>query len=253
MALGKLGTVVTTRKKSQVQALDEQVTHATSRRTTVPEFERMLRQQDLPLPPQLTNGRSNNGSGGVGDHDHDPEDRILHRQYDPANFIVPGSDAQGHSERIQCRVPPGMLRQISAIVASKRFPFKTDGDVYRWAVWVGIQLLDRLEPTPNTFIARVEAANSIIREQIYLQEYAATIGELDKMVQSYLSSGARGEAQKLIARVRAQYERIDEVYWRDRLLGEIKSRFGHLMGGVKSAELNNKDDNDKEESEHGNE
>lgn len=124
-----------------------------------------------------------------------------------------------------------MLRQISAIVASKRFPFRTDGDVYRWAVWVGIQLLDHLEPTPNTFICRIDAANAIIREQVYLQEYAATLNELDRAVQSYMAMNARGQAVKMIAQVQHQYSKIEEDYWRERLLREVKERFGHLMAG----------------------
>lgn len=159
------------------------------------------------------------------------------QKYDPAEFIIPGQDAQGHSERIYCRVQPSVAMHIGRTVSDHKFPFRTNGDLIRWSVWTGLKLLDMLEPTPNTFLVRSEAVHALLREEIYQQEYMATLDSIQKVVQQYLSMGAKGEAARTVAKVKAQWEKIEEKYWREKCLSELKSRFGYLLETGGAAKL----------------
>ena len=151
------------------------------------------------------------------------------QKYDPAEFIIPGQDAHGHSERIYCRVQPSIAMHIGRVVSDHKFPFRTQGDLIRWSVWTGIKLLESMEPTPNTFLNRSEAVHALLREEIYQQEYLATLDTIQKVVQQYLSMGAEGEAAKVVAKVKVQWEKIEEKYWREKCLTELMTRFGHLL------------------------
>ena len=150
-------------------------------------------------------------------------------KYDPAKFLVPGSDAKGVSERIYARVPPAMLRQVEVVVRGKKFPFRTNGDILRWGLWTALKLLERMEPTPNTFMVRMEAVNAVLLDEIYLQEYAAIFEKLESVIARHVSSGAVGEARKLVAKVKGEFQHIEEPYWQKRCLEELSSRWGHLI------------------------
>lgn len=150
-------------------------------------------------------------------------------KYDPAEFIIPGQDGQGHSERVYCRVQPSLAMHIGKVKADKKFPFRTEGDIMRWSIWVGMKLLDIMEPTPNNFMVRAEAVNGILREETYNQEYMATLDSLQRVVQAYMQVGAVGEARRTVAKVKSQWEKLEEPYWKKRCLRDIQDRFGHLL------------------------
>jgi hypothetical protein len=158
-------------------------------------------------------------------------------KYDPGKYLIPGQDSQGHHERIYCRVQPGIVRQIEVLLRTKKFPFRTNGDVMRWCVWAGLKVLDRMEPTPNTFLSRCEAVQEILRNELYQLEYMTALGNLEKAVAMYVSMGAAGEARRCVAKVQAQFKIIEEEYWRNKMLKELTGRFGHLMASGGKAGL----------------
>lgn len=158
-------------------------------------------------------------------------------KYDPAGFIIPGQDAQGHSERVYCRVQPSVMRQLELVLGSKKFPFRTVGDIYRWSIWRALKTLDKMEPTKNTFMSRAEAVTLILRQEQYMQEYMQMYAMMEKTVAAHISMGAVGEARRTIALVKAEFMKVEEPYWRKKLLEELGQRFGHLMQGKQAAGL----------------
>jgi hypothetical protein len=178
-------------------------------------------------------GRAINGSGKHHEddlRDHGGWDPELDGDYNPADFIIPASDHQGHSERIFCRVQPQHERAMSVIMKSRRFPFRTTGDLIRWAVVRGVKVLNRMEPMPG-FLGMADAINETLRQEMYIQEFMQMFGTMTGVIQTHIAAGAEGEARKLIATVLGHVRKIDEVYWRKKCEEEIGSRFGHLLEG----------------------
>lgn len=157
----------------------------------------------------------------------DPE---LDGDYNPADFIIPASDHQGHSERVFCRVQPQHDRAMSEIMKKRHFPFRTQGDLMRWCIVRGLKVLNRLDPMPG-FIGMADAINDVLRQEMYLQEFVEMFNKMASVVQTHINNGAEGEARKLIAVILGHVRKIDEEYWRKKCEGEIGNRFGHLLEG----------------------
>lgn len=161
----------------------------------------------------------------------DPE---LDSDYNPADFIISGSDHQGHNERIFARVQPQHSRTIGLITKSGKFPFRTEGDLIRWCVVRGLRVLDRLDPTPG-FIGAADAITEILRQEMYLQEFVSMFAQMEKVIAAHVAAGADREARKLLGTVMQKIRAIDEPHWRRRCEEDINRRFGHLMEGGRGA------------------
>lgn len=176
-----------------------------------------------------------NGSGRL--HiDDDPQssggyDPEVDSGYFPPDFIIPGSDHQGHSERIYCRVQPQHARALSKVLNGHHFPFRTVGDVMRWAIVRGLKVLDRLEPMPG-FIGMADAINEILKQQLYMQEFVGMFNTMTTVIQQHIAAGAEGEARKLLTVVLGHIRKMeDEPYWKKKCEEEVNNRFAHLMEG----------------------
>lgn len=64
-------------------------------------------------------------------------------------FVLPAQDLNGHSESVHTRIQPGWVRSLSSIVASRQFPFRTQGDVIRFCIYVGMRVLLELDPSQS--------------------------------------------------------------------------------------------------------
>ena len=154
------------------------------------------------------------------------------KTYDPDEFLIPASDSAGHGAKVWARVPPGILRQISELIAAGIFPYKTSSDLLRHALDRHLPYLNSLEPLPS-ITGQVEAANVVIRRQIHQQEFTTTMADLNRAVEACVKEGALGEARRLVSQVRHALKKMPDGYWRDRYLSELRERFEHLFDGLK--------------------
>jgi hypothetical protein len=150
--------------------------------------------------------------------------------YTPSDFIIPGSDHQGHSERIYCRVHPQHARALSKILNSHKFPFRTQGDIQRWCVVRGLKVLEKLEPVCG-FMGAADAITEVLKQEMYMQEFTMMFQSMSGVIQNHLSSGAEGEARKLLSVVLGHIRKIDEPFWKKKAEEEVRSRFAHLLEG----------------------
>lgn len=160
-------------------------------------------------------------------------DNEMDSGYNPADFIIPGSDHQGHSERVFCRVQPQHARALNVIYRAKKFPFRTEGDMFRWALVRGLKVLDRLDPTPG-FLGVADAIGEVMRQEMYQQEFTSMFGMMEKIISQHIATGAEKEARKMLGTVIRHIRTIDgDDHWKDKCEGEVLRRFGHLIEGTK--------------------
>jgi hypothetical protein len=170
-------------------------------------------------------------AGGVGHgHDSDDEQGPGFRKYDPAQFIIPGQDTRGHSERLYCRVMPAVDRALDVVVNSKKWPFRTKGDVMRWAIDRAIHQLEAMEPI-GSVTAQVDAIAAILREDQFHHEFSHTFEALNRSISVHLTAGADGEARRLVATIKDKIDKMPEGYWRDRYRTTLSEKWGHLLKG----------------------
>ena len=124
---------------------------------------------------------------------------------------------------------PGERRQVSEIVSSKRFPFRTEGDVVRWSIWRGIRELERLEPYLPSVTAQVDAVMEVLRQEEFQQDFQKLFDRLSNVVSQHMGQGATGEARRTLAMVIAHVERMPSGYWQERYKKELRDKFGHMM------------------------
>lgn len=159
-------------------------------------------------------------------------------QFDPAQFRIPAKDSKGHDARCQFRTQPGHVNMAEAIVTSKQFPFRTRGDLYRWALDFGLKWLERQKPVPSV-TAEVDAIMEVMRTEEFRKELEQTINQLASQVTELLGKNSEGEARRLVLKIKRHVTRMPEGYWRDRYIKELDDRFGYLLDKVERASLLN--------------
>jgi hypothetical protein len=157
-------------------------------------------------------------------------------QFDPGMFIIPASDTKGHSRRAQFRTQPGHINMAESIVSSKKFPFKTKGDLYRFALSLALKWLEKQKPVPST-TAQVDAIMEVMRNEQFSKELRDTIEKLSGQIADLIGNNAEGEASRLVHKVRRLVGDMPEGYWRDRYIKEMSDRFGYMMNKTKRASL----------------
>lgn len=151
------------------------------------------------------------------------------RRHDPGEFLIPASDAKGHSERQWLRVQPGHDRMMDMLIASKKFPFRTKGDFMRWAVWTGFQVLEHMEPDLPSVTRQVDVIIGMVRDDEFRKEFEDTFKSIGERIALHMSEGREGEAKSLIAGMQAAIGQMPETGWRDRYEARFKKQFSAYL------------------------
>lgn len=157
-------------------------------------------------------------------------------KYDPADFIIPARDTKGESVRMWNRIQPGHDRAISIIVNSKKFPFKTPGDIVRWCLHTGLKTLEKMEPDIPSVTQQVEIMLSVLRDEEFHQEFQQFLSHATHVVNRHVAEGADGEARRLVARLKSDIEKMPDGHWKTRYTKTVQTQFGHILAN-KSARV----------------
>lgn len=156
----------------------------------------------------------------------------LHRgKYPPEAFIIPGQDQNGNSVREWCRVVPLLDRAMDILFASRKFPFKSKGDLMRWCIKVGVERLEEMEPVQGSVLAQVEAMASILRDEELNHAFLTIFNTMAGTVGMHIQAQAMGEARRVISEMHRCIAKIENEYWRGRYQQELEAKFGHLLKG----------------------
>ena len=158
---------------------------------------------------------------------------IMHGgKYDPEQFQIPAQDAKGHSTRAQCYIQPGHDRQIEEILGSRKFPFRTKGDLVRWCIVRGVERLLAMEDEiPKGYMVQVDAMVDILRDSEFQQTFDSTMRMLSQRLNSLLGEGAQLEARRVISQFKYKVQQMEPGYWRDKWEAEIQKLWGFLLEG----------------------
>lgn len=148
--------------------------------------------------------------------------------YDPTYFVVPARDHQGHSVRVWCNVPPSIDHEMNVIMATHNWPFRVKGDLFRWALWEGVQRLEKMAPVPGSMIVVAETLVETCRATEHWLAFKTSVDKTEATVKALMDSGNEQEAIKLLSSLRTQVLKLEEASWRDQWMGEFDKRFGHI-------------------------
>ena len=154
------------------------------------------------------------------------------------NYRISASDNQGHSARHWFRTIPQMARQVEQVVAGKKFPYRTKGDLLRHALHRHIQWLVS-QGAITSVTGQVDAILEIMRDEEMNSDFIMVFDKMNERINGHLGAGATGEAVRLIRLVQDYVKVMPEGHWRERYTREIEMKFGHLVSGQDKAKLGN--------------
>lgn len=150
-------------------------------------------------------------------------------KYEERDFIVPASDAKGHSARMTFRLSISMEHELTQVVNSRLFPFSDNSEVVRWCVVQGVRILESLEEIPGSVLAQVEAAMRVTAEVLYQKKYEEMFTSVEQVKDTCAGRGATTEFIRVYKDVEACFKRMPAGYWREYYLQELPRRYGHLI------------------------
>jgi len=160
---------------------------------------------------------------------------------DPMEFIVPASDNQGHSARHWFRSNPQMSRQVEQMVSGKKFPYRTKGDLLRHALARHLRWLTT-QGGVTSITTQVDLMIDIMRDEEMNSDFLTVFDKLSSRISVHVSSGAEGEAIRLVRLIQQHISGMPEGYWRSRYEDEVRLKFGHLITNGHKAKLGLIDD-----------
>lgn len=163
-------------------------------------------------------------------------------KYPPEAFLIPGQDQNGNSVRQWCRVVPLLDRAMDVLFASRKFPFKSKGDLMRWCIKRGVEELDMMEPVTGSVLVQVEAMMSVLRDEELNHSFLTLFNTMTATIGMHIQAQAIGEARRVVTLMRNQIGKMEDGYWRKRYLTELDNKFGHLISGVAGAGLGDHQD-----------
>lgn len=147
---------------------------------------------------------------------------------DSKEFQIPAGDAKGHSVRKAFRMNPQMDMQIEMILGSKKFPYRTEGEFLRHAVFLHLRWIREQAEIPNSILPQIEAIVEMVRIQEGNAQFGDVIAKIVNTVEVLIKGGHKSKASELVDDVLVQVEKIKDSYWRDKYRREVIKLLGHV-------------------------
>ncbi len=158
------------------------------------------------------------------------------RTLDPNEFRVAATDNKGHTVRVFFRAQPGHAHELEVIKASKKFPYRTKGDILRHAFVRHLRWLHNLAPIPSV-LAEVDAILEIAREEEFAADFQLVFEKAGDVVARHLGRGSIGEARRFVLKVMEHIDRMPPGYWRDRYKKEAQEKWGGILAAAPKPSL----------------
>ncbi len=151
-------------------------------------------------------------------------------KYDIEEFLVPASDAKGHSTPIGTRCTFGTIRKVQELLAVRKFPYKTTSDLLRHALHRHIEWLCELEPELKIDLSYLRIMKDVAATRQMHLEFLSAIRSVEATVDQLVREGMRSEARRTVQEILDALEGHPSAgVWKKKLIKEIKKSFGHLF------------------------
>ena len=177
----------------------------------------------------------NNSSGGS-DGGNSSTNVINLNSLDHTVFQVPASDTKGHNTKLWFRLQPGHAQMIDRVVSSRKFPYRSQGDLLRHAILRHMHFLDALAPVPSV-LAQVDAIIEVLRDEQFASEFSALFERIGARISAHMSHGSTGQARRLLLVVQKHMDAMPDGYWKDTYKEELASSYGYLLTESPKASL----------------
>ena len=154
--------------------------------------------------------------------------------YNPFHIFTSSSDRRGHSEKIQCRISPDMIRDVQVIIESGKFGFVTTSDFLRDSLHRGIKLfITELNDEDGLRRVRNREVSSLLEQEKYeLNKIKSNIELFKELIAE--AKGDKSMIDKIVKNIRAQLGLIKDGYQKKMYLKGVE-------GVLKSNDINPKD------------
>lgn len=157
------------------------------------------------------------------------------------DYRISATDGKGRTERVWVRLPPYLVRLVQTIVAKGPYPWETQSDALRFAIYWGLRLLKHNPPVTQTVFAQVQAMNDLMtREQDHIA-FRAVFDRARDVLNEYQREGAIDEARRVLAELDGRISAMPPGYWRSKYAETLRAQFGPMMRGTPMA-LHTKDE-----------
>lgn len=155
--------------------------------------------------------------------------------YNIEEFYCRASDKRGHSAQMYVRVPPEVMALCEQIMESKKFVYRTYGEMIRDSL---VHRVNYLKPKMESkkldeAFLRVLAIEQIVKQEELDSEFRSIIHRLDTVVEERLKDSPLGreEAVSVIQSVLDNVSAMPEGYRRRQYLNAIHGKYDYLLGG----------------------
>lgn len=146
------------------------------------------------------------------------------------DYIISAKDGKGVSFRVMCRVSPELARLVADVHASKKYPFRTQGDLMRYCVWAMTRRLASGAGIKSV-MAQMDLINAMCVDEEYQLQFAENHRAIKRVVETYLEHGSPDQARAFLANLRNNLKQMPDGYWRERHETELLRRYRNLIDG----------------------
>lgn len=155
---------------------------------------------------------------------------------DERHYITPATDGKGVSARFQFRAMPVIDRLLSDVLLSRKFPFRSKGDIMCYCVSMGVRDLLKRGRIASVYM-QADALRELLVDELFQIQFREIFNAAQAAIEHYLSAGAKGQARRVVALMRSRIVAMEEGYWRDRYEADLLERYGTLLDGDGAAPL----------------
>lgn len=151
--------------------------------------------------------------------------------FPPSEWMIPATDAHGHSAKVFCRCPPSYKHQIGKILQRRQFPWETESDLVRVAVH---RLLNDVaknlrDPDISSQQAILNSLVEMASRQMEYSHFKETLEKMEITVKELIADDAKQIARKMVRAVADQIESFEDPFWKTRYRDRIVKAFPDLL------------------------
>lgn len=154
--------------------------------------------------------------------------------YSEPEWFTPGHNEKGQSIRFTLRMAPEMERSVDVLLQSRRFPYKTQGDLIRHAIYRHLFWLHRLEPDADRHILVViDGILEQLRDDETRQRVIEMFSSTEARIKHHQAQGNLDECVRLALNELSRLEASQPGHTRDVCIAGLRKIMSPIARAAK--------------------